>query len=78
MIVDLTNHFRTELNKYSQPASAQSTVAMVSPNLKFYATYSEDIHKKLVKIKDILMETRENYFSNASYSYEAFTDRQRS
>jgi hypothetical protein len=58
MIVDLTNYLKNELTKYASQSVAHSTVAMVSPNLKFYATYSEDIHKKLIKIKEILIETR--------------------
>lgn len=55
MIVDLTNYLKNELAKYASTSTTHSTVAMVSPNLKFYATYSEDIHKKLLKIKEILI-----------------------
>jgi hypothetical protein len=45
--------------------------------MKCYAMYTEDTYNSLIKIKNILDDSRDNYFSNASYSFEAFTDRQR-
>jgi hypothetical protein len=49
----------------------------VSNTIRIYSVFTEDTYNSLIKIRNILTESRENYFSNASYSFEAFTDRQR-
>ena len=76
MIVDLTAQFKAELSNYPQPASTHS-LTKVSHSVRLYATYTHDAYQSLLKIRNILNDSRDNYFSNASYSYEAFTDRQR-
>lgn len=77
MIFDLTQEFKKELNGYPQESNHQYLPSKIPPFLKLYVTYSEDIYQKLLRIKMILTDNRENYFSNASFTYEAFTERQR-
>ena len=77
MIFDLTQQFKQELSHYPQSANQVHSPAKISPSLKLYATYSEDIYQLMIKIRLLLTENRENYFSNASFSFEAFSERQR-
>jgi len=58
MIVDLTNNFRAELSKYPQQLISQSTAAKMSPNIKLYATYCDDIFNRITKIKKTLNDIR--------------------
>ena len=75
MIVDLTEMVKKELSNFPQTAGVNlPSSASLS---KLFLKYSEDISSSLAKIRKILVEDRDNFFSNASYSYEAFTDRQR-
>lgn len=75
MIVDLTSFLKNQLQAYPQPVASSST--KLSNTIRCYAVYTEDTYNSLVRIRTILNDSRENYFSNASYSFEAFTDRQR-
>jgi hypothetical protein len=77
MIVDLTQQLKTEMSHYPQENSEQYSSSKMPPNLKLYATYSEEIYQLLLKIRSVLADNRDNYFSNAAFSFEAFTDRQR-
>jgi len=77
MIFDLTERFKNELNKYPNNSNQSYTPPRLPPNLKLYATYSDDIYQHMTKIKTILLDSKDNYFSNASFSFEAFSDRQR-
>ena len=77
MIFDLTQQIKNEMNHYPQTNSQSGSSQKMSANLKLYATYSEDIYQLLIKIRTILNDSRENFFSNASFSFEAFSDRQR-
>jgi hypothetical protein len=75
MIIDLTEMVKKELSNFPQiPNNNPTSNASIS---KLFLKYSEDISNSLAKIRKILVEDRDNFFSNASYSYEAFTDRQR-
>ena len=75
MIVDLTSFLKNELHGHSQPT--QAPPSKISNTIRIYSVFTEDTYNSLIKIRNILTESRENYFSNASYSFEAFTDRQR-
>lgn len=77
MIFDLTQQFKNELSHYPQDTKQTYLPPKVSVSLKLYATYSEDIYQLMTKIRLRLAESRENYFSNASFSFEAFNERQR-
>lgn len=58
MIFDLTERFKNELNKYPNNSNQSYTPPKMSPNLKFYATYSEDIYQLMIKIKTILLDNK--------------------
>lgn len=75
MIIDLTSFIKNQLHNHPQPAGKQLT--KISNTIKCYSVFTEDTYNSLIKIRNILTDSRENYFSNASYSFEAFTDRQR-
>ena len=77
MIFDLTQRIKNEMNHYPQSSQQSYSSHKISANLKLYSTYSDDIYQLLIKIRTILNDNRENYFSNASFSFEAFSDRQR-
>ena len=77
MIFDLTQQIKNEMNHYHQGSSQSSSSQKISANIKLYVTYSEDIYQLLIKIRNILNDSRDNFFSNASFSFQAFSDRQR-
>lgn len=72
MIIDITSEFRSffgEVAAYKpQPVPIEVELCMKQ---------SADIETSLKKVSRLLDENRENYFSNAAYSYSAFTDQQR-
>jgi hypothetical protein len=68
MIIDLTAIVKNELSNYPQIPASHSLTKM-SPSVRLYAAYTEDTYQSLIKIRNILNDSRENYFSNASYSY---------
>ena len=76
MIVEITGEFR-ELVERNQTVASAPFHSKLSPTVKMYHTYGNDIQASLLKIEHALTANRENYFANASYSFEAFTDRQR-
>lgn len=58
MIFDLTQQLKNDLSNYPQEANQFYVPPKISPSLKLYTTFSEDIYQLLIKIRTILAENR--------------------
>lgn len=58
MIFDLTQQVKNDISNYPQEANQIYVAQKISPSLKLYTTFSEDIYQLLIKIKTILAENR--------------------
>ena len=81
MINDITLEFKNCSENYRDQNKKNEKLHPLSKKIsiesQIYHTYSENIFKSLKKIAQTLNESKDNYFSNAAYSYAAFTDQQR-